>query len=332
MRLLLFAILLCGASGPVAAQLTLSSPNDGSAPTQQQTDEPLPSDAELEAAGARIGGIQIDTIQIFDLSNPEENNWLFRTADHLHKGTRISAIAAQLLFRRGDLYSRRLLDETARNIRLNSSFLREPVIRPIRYHNRVVDIVVITHDVWTLQPGISYGRSGGTNTTRIDISDANILGYGTARTSIAAAPIWIGSIRTSGAAIGTMARSIREIRTARCGVWAPANRSTPSKPDTTAERTSVTITASSHATVWHRPTTATTIIIVPPTFTLAMRYELPICGPSGCCSGGGSIKVASARRPTRRLWRLCRKTGVYRTRSRACNGSRTTMTPCATST
>ena len=178
MRLLLFAILLCGASGPVAAQLTPSPPNDGSAPAPQQTDEPLPSDAELEAAGARIGGIEIDTIQIFDLSKPEENNWLFRTADHLHKGTRISAIAAQLLFRRGDLYSHRLLDETARNIRLNSSFLREPVIRPIRYHNGVVDIVVITHDVWTLQPGISYGRSGGTNTTHIDISDANILGYG----------------------------------------------------------------------------------------------------------------------------------------------------------
>ncbi len=178
MRLLLFAILLCGASGPVAAQLTLSSPNDGLAPTRQQTDEPLPSDAELEAAGARIGGIEVDTIQIFDLSNPQENNWLFRTADHLHKGTRISAIAAQLLFRRGDLYSRRLLDETARNIRLNSSFLREPVILPIRYHDNVVDILVITHDVWTLQPAINFSRSGGTNTASIDISDANIFGYG----------------------------------------------------------------------------------------------------------------------------------------------------------
>src|ERR1700686_4130916 len=178
MRLLLFAILLCGASVPVAAQLTLFSPIDSPAPPPQPTAEPLPSDDELEAAGARIGGIEIDTIQIFDLNDPEDNNWLFRTADRLHIRTRVSAIAAQLLFRRGDLYSRRLLDETARNIRLNSSFLREPAIGPIRYHDNTVDLVVVTHDVWTLQPGISFGRSGGTNSSSIDFSDSNFLGYG----------------------------------------------------------------------------------------------------------------------------------------------------------
>jgi hypothetical protein len=180
LRPLLSALLLCGAALPVAAQLTDSSPNEASTPSGQQPAEPLPTDAELETLGARIGGIEIDTVQIFDLNNPKDSNWLFRTADHLHKGTRVSAIAAQLLFRRGDLYSRRLLDETARNIRLDSSFLREPVIRPIRYHahDNVVDIEVITHDVWTLQPGITFSRSGGTNTTGVDISDANLFGYG----------------------------------------------------------------------------------------------------------------------------------------------------------
>jgi hypothetical protein len=178
LRLLLFAILLCGACAPVAAQRTVSGPSDAPAPSPQQAAELLPSDGELEAAGARIGGIEIDTIQVFDLNNPADDNWLFRTADHLHKRTRASAIAAQLLFRRGDLYSRRLLEETARNIRLHSSFLREPVIRPIRYHDGIVDIVVITHDVWTLQPGVTFSRSGGTNTTGIDIADANIFGFG----------------------------------------------------------------------------------------------------------------------------------------------------------
>src|SRR6202050_4442201 len=178
LRLLLFAILLCGACAPVAAQRTVSGPSDVPAPSPQQAAELVPSDAELEAAGARIGGIEIDTIQVFDLNNPADDNWLFRTADHLHKRTRASAIAAQLLFRRGDLYSRRLLDKTARNIRLHSSFLREPVIRPIRYHDGIVDIMVITHDVWTLQPGVNFSRSGGTNTTGVDISDSNVFGYG----------------------------------------------------------------------------------------------------------------------------------------------------------
>jgi hypothetical protein len=182
---LLFAILLCGAFGPVAAQvITESNPNEASLAhqeahaAQQQTGNALPSDQQLEAAGARIGGIEIRTIQIFDLSNPQDNNWLFRTANDLHKRTRVSAIAAQLLFRRGDLYSRRLLDETERNIRLKSSFLREPEIRPIRYHDNLVDLEVITHDVWTLQPGISFSRSGGSNSSSVDFSDSNFLGYG----------------------------------------------------------------------------------------------------------------------------------------------------------
>ena len=52
------------------------------------------------------------------------------------------------------------------------------MIRPIRYHDGMVDILVITHDVWTLQPGVNFSRSGGTNTSSFDFSDANFLGYG----------------------------------------------------------------------------------------------------------------------------------------------------------
>ncbi|HEY6452978.1 MAG TPA: hypothetical protein VIX87_10315 [Steroidobacteraceae bacterium] len=140
--------------------------------------EPLPSDAELEAAGARIGTIVIQTREIFDLSDPKQNNWLFRAADRLHVRTRESAVRAQLLFRSGDPYSRHLLDETARNLRQNATFMREPEIMPVRYHDGLVDILVVTHDVWTLQPGIDYGRSGGTNTVSADVTDDNFLGYG----------------------------------------------------------------------------------------------------------------------------------------------------------
>jgi hypothetical protein len=149
MRAPLFAIVLCGAAGPLAA-----------------------------AAGARIGEIEIRTVQIFDVSDPADDNWLFRTANRLHPNTRESTIAAQLLFHKGDRYSRRLLDETARNIRQRIAFVREPRIRPIRYHDNIVDLLVVTQDVWTLQPGIDFGRSGGTNTVGVDFSDSNFLGYG----------------------------------------------------------------------------------------------------------------------------------------------------------
>ncbi len=173
LRALFLAGLLCSAGHPLAAQASDAPLDADSAIT-----ESLPPDAQLEASGARIGDIQIQIKEIFDLDDPKENNWLFRAADHLHVRTRESAIRAQLLFRSGDPYSRRVLDETARNLRQNSSFMREPEIHPVRYHDGFVDLVVVTHDVWTLQPGINFGRSGGTNTGSIKFSDDNFLGYG----------------------------------------------------------------------------------------------------------------------------------------------------------
>lgn len=177
-RPLLLTILLYGVA--VVATAAPADPNT-EGPHAEDALPPVtgvPSDEALEAAGARIGAIEIRTVDIFDLNNPADDHWLFRLANHLHVETRESAIRSQLLFHAGDRYSRRLLAETARNLRTNSSFLREPVIRPIRYHDGVVDIEVVTHDVWTLQPGINFHRSGGSNSSSVDFSDANFLGFG----------------------------------------------------------------------------------------------------------------------------------------------------------
>jgi outer membrane protein assembly factor BamA len=48
----------------------------------------------------------------------------------------------------------------------------------VRYADGKVDIKVITKDVWTLSPGISFGRAGGSDTTNFDILDSNFLGWG----------------------------------------------------------------------------------------------------------------------------------------------------------
>lgn len=138
----------------------------------------IPSDADLVASKAHIGRIEIDVMNVFDLDNPKDNNFLYRLADRLHIPTRTSAIRALLLFRSGQLYKPELLAETARNIRQNSGFLREPLIRPYRYHDGLVDVQVIVHDVWTLEPGIDFSRSGGVNSWGFDFKDSNILGSG----------------------------------------------------------------------------------------------------------------------------------------------------------
>ncbi|MCC7462500.1 MAG: hypothetical protein IT480_08580 [Gammaproteobacteria bacterium] len=157
--------------------LLLLAPGSGGARAAAAASQPLPPDAELEAAGARIGTISIDSQQIFDATDPRENYGLYRLANRLHLRTRPGVIRAQLLFRTGDPYRRELLEETERNLR-RLSYLREPRVRPVRYRDGLVDIEVQTQDVWTLQLGPSYGRSGGTGRSSFEIQDNNLFGFG----------------------------------------------------------------------------------------------------------------------------------------------------------
>ncbi len=137
----------------------------------------VPSDEEMEAAGAVIGKIDIDIRNIFDEGDPRENSGLFRIADHLHIRTKRSAIQAQLLFRSGDKYSARKLAETERTLRL-LTYVYDAHIVPVHYGDGKVDVRVITKDVWTLSPGISFGRAGGTNATSFKLQDTNFFGWG----------------------------------------------------------------------------------------------------------------------------------------------------------
>ncbi len=137
----------------------------------------LLGDAELEAQGARIGSVTLRIQPIFDPDKPGEKKAIFRLADRWHIDTRESAIRAQLLFSSGDPYSRRVLDETERNLR-DLRFIREPVICVVGYHDGLVDLEVVTHDVWTLNPGVSYGRAGGKDSGSIQLEELNLLGYG----------------------------------------------------------------------------------------------------------------------------------------------------------
>ncbi len=138
---------------------------------------PWPGDADLEAQGARIGSVAIRGLPIFDPEAPGERRALFRMADRLHVDTRTSVIEAQLLFQPGDSYSRRILDETERNLR-ELRFINEPEIRVVGYHDGLVDLEVLTHEVWTTNPGISFGRVGGSNSTGLQLEEVNLLGFG----------------------------------------------------------------------------------------------------------------------------------------------------------
>ena len=139
--------------------------------------EVFPSFEALEAAGAVIGEIRIRAQDIFDLDDPKESNWLFGAANWLHIKTRPGTIRRQLLFRSGERLSVRVIEETKRLLR-GDRYLYEAEIRPVAWHDGLVDLEVSTRDTWSLQPGASVSYTGGTTNSGVSLRDYNLLGTG----------------------------------------------------------------------------------------------------------------------------------------------------------
>jgi hypothetical protein len=139
--------------------------------------EALPAPEQLEAEGARIGSISIHVGDVFDLDKPGERKTVFRWANTLHRDTRARIVARQLLFAEGELYSASAIAESERALRA-LRFLAEVSVRPVAYHDGLVDIEVRTRDNWSLKPGLNFGRSGGVNKYKIEIEESNFLGWG----------------------------------------------------------------------------------------------------------------------------------------------------------
>ncbi|MFZ2652690.1 MAG: hypothetical protein WA210_21535 [Burkholderiaceae bacterium] len=152
-------------------------------PAWAQQDQPpaqaLPSLAQLEAAGATIGEITVRVRNIFDTDDPNEDKLAFRWANALHIQTRVGVIERALLFQRGEPLSVRLIDETERVLRM-ARYLYDVQIRAVAYRDGIVDLEVQTRDTWTLDPGLSAGRTGGANTSGISLKEFNLLGSGIA--------------------------------------------------------------------------------------------------------------------------------------------------------
>jgi len=138
---------------------------------------PVPSFEELEALGARVGEVRIDTQNIFDLTDPREDNSFYRAVNFLHLTTRATVIARQLLFRQGDRLSARLIDESERILRQNK-YIYDVDIRPTAWHDGVADIEITTRDTWTLDVVVTFSHSGGANNSRYGLTEYNLLGTG----------------------------------------------------------------------------------------------------------------------------------------------------------
>ena len=137
-----------------------------------------PLDPEiLEANKTVIGEIVLDKKDVFDLTDERENNFLYRLVNKFHIVTKDTVIEKQLLLNPGDLYSKRLSDESERILRRNV-YLYDVSITPVANDDGVVDLRVSTRDVWTLKPSLSLSRKGGENKTILGIHEQNLFGRG----------------------------------------------------------------------------------------------------------------------------------------------------------
>jgi hypothetical protein len=139
----------------------------------------LPAFAQMADADCkRIASIRLVRLDVFDTRIAEEDKALYRLANALHIQTRESTLMQLLLFKTGDAYDPRLLQESERVMR-STGYLRDATIRAVSCSGGDAEIEVAAQDVWTLKPGFSFGRKGGKNSTSFGIEESNLFGLGT---------------------------------------------------------------------------------------------------------------------------------------------------------
>src|SRR5512140_1195509 len=134
--------------------------------------------AEDVAPGTPIVAVRIDRHDVFDLDDPSTSAWPYRWVDAVHIMTRESFIRSLLLFKAGDRLDPIQLAES--EILLRATGFLNPVKITARPAPGGAEVVVETHDQWTLALNASFGMSGDRRTVSLGVSEDNVFGLGKA--------------------------------------------------------------------------------------------------------------------------------------------------------
>ena len=168
-------------NAPGAELAQTEQPASGQAASAQPAAvQPSIASAELERRGATIRAINIIVDNVFDPEgNPEEDKALYRFANRVHVRTRPDVIETALLFKAGDRYDGRVLDESARALRARG-FLADVriVYRTYDPASNSVDVEVRVRDAWSLSLNAKLSHSGGKTEWGLGLDEDNFLGRG----------------------------------------------------------------------------------------------------------------------------------------------------------
>jgi hypothetical protein len=124
-----------------------------------------------------VRSISVNNLPIFDETDPDENNRLYRWVNRVHVDTRDKVIANELLFNEDSVVNSQVLAESERLLR-ERKFAGDARIRVINDCTSDVDLEVVTKEVWSLTPELKFKNVGGHTSTGIGIRDSNFLGTG----------------------------------------------------------------------------------------------------------------------------------------------------------
>ena len=151
------------------------------APIEEIVGQPLTATATY-----RVGDVTVVRQDVFATDDPAEDNAAYRLANRWHIVTREGVVRELLLFRSGDTVSVDTIAETERALR-SKSYLYDARIVANRVcpgnddgagQVAVIDLIVVTRDVWSLSPELSVTRTGGEDRLRAGLAEINLGGSG----------------------------------------------------------------------------------------------------------------------------------------------------------
>ncbi|PKK82219.1 MAG: hypothetical protein CVT49_14930 [candidate division Zixibacteria bacterium HGW-Zixibacteria-1] len=136
-----------------------------------------PDDTDSQSTLIYIDSIHVNNMNIFDLDSAKYDFWPFHLANKLHIRTKKHVIKRELLLNKGEPFSRRLADETERNLRA-LPYLWNARLSMVKGPAGENILEVATSDTWTLLGGLSFHRTAGENEIHFRAEEQNLLGMG----------------------------------------------------------------------------------------------------------------------------------------------------------
>ncbi|MBN1351177.1 hypothetical protein JXJ21_17290 [candidate division KSB1 bacterium] len=152
-------------------------PRWASSQSTSEAELPLPDPADCPPQPKIIGTISIIRDDIFDTTRKEYSGFPFPLLNKLHLKSKQHVIKRELLFRTGEVYDRRLIEETERNLRA-LPYLGDVSISGQHTTGDTVNLIVRTSEQWTTVIGTKYVIESDVPNYGIRLEEHNFGGYG----------------------------------------------------------------------------------------------------------------------------------------------------------